>query len=135
MPTVSRAFVKVSIVWLFAALFVGMFMTFGDVAMIPALLPTHLHMFVVGWVTHMIIGVAIWLFPKASKERPRGSDALSWAALAGLSLGLLLRAIAEPARLFWPADAWNTALVISAIMQWLGGLAFVVNTWPRVKGK
>lgn len=135
MPKISRVFVKLSLVWLFAALAVGAFMTFGDRAMLPALLPTHLHMFVVGWVTHMIVGVALWLFPKASKERPRGSDALSWAALGGLSLGLLLRAIAEPARLFWPGEAWNAALVISAFLQWLGGIAFVINIWPRVKGK
>lgn len=134
MPTVSRIFVKVSFFWLVCALSVGLGMTFGGPAMLAVLLPTHLHLFVVGWVTHMIFGVALWLFPKYTKEKPRGSDALSWACLATLNLGLVLRALAEPAPIYWPSFPWQPALVFSAILQWLAGLAFVINVWPRVKG-
>lgn len=135
MPTISRIFVKVSLIWLALALTAGAIMTFGGPQFLPILLPTHVHMFVVGWVTHMIAGVAIWLFPKASKEHPRGNIAFAWVALFGLSAGLVLRTIAEPARIFWPHDAWPWVLVASAVLQWIGGLAFVANIWPRVKGK
>ncbi len=135
MPTISRLFVKISLVWLALALVAGAIMTFGGAQFLPILLPTHVHMFVVGWVTHMIVGVALWLFPKASKANPRGAEWLSWFALGGLSVGLLLRTVAEPARVFWPNDVWLWLLVVSAVLQWLGGMAFVINIWPRVKGK
>jgi len=102
--------------------------------MLALLLPTHLHLFVVGWVTHMIFGVALWLFPKHTKEKPRGSDVLSWTTLATLNLGLVLRALAEPAPLYLPGVGWEPALVVSAVLQWVGGVAFAINIWPRIKG-
>lgn len=126
---------KVSLVWLALALTAGGIMTFAGPQFLPILLPTHVHMFVVGWVTHMIVGVAIWLFPKASKDHPRGNLTFAWVALFGLSMGLVLRSIAEPAQVFWPHDAWLALLVASAILQWVGGVAFVANIWPRVKRK
>lgn len=135
MPTLSRIYIKVSLIWLALALGAGAIMTFGGPQFLPVLLPTHVHMFVVGWVTHMIIGVAIWLFPKYSRESPRGHEWLGWAALIGLSLGLVLRSIAEPARVFWPGSMWGPMLVASALLQWAGGMLFVINIWPRIKGK
>lgn len=135
MPRISRVFIKMSLIWLLAALVAKSAMTLGSEQWAPVLLPTHLHMFVVGWVTHMIIGVALWLFPKHTKESPRGNESLSWLSLVGLSLGLLLRTLAEPGRIFAPNDLWDYALVASAVLQWIGGMAFVINIWPRTKGK
>lgn len=135
MPKISRTFVKASFLWLTLALAAGVGLAFSGPGWLAALLPTYIHAFVVGWVTQMIIGVAIWLFPKYSRERPRGWDVLNWAALALLNLGLLLRVVAEPGPLLWPSKAWAPMLVISAVLQWLGGLAFVANVWPRIKGK
>lgn len=135
MPTISRIFLKVALIWFLAALVTGALMAFGGPRWLAILLPTYLHLFVVGWVTQMIVGVAIWLFPKYSKERPRGWETLSWVTLIALNVGLLLRAIAEPGPMWTTSDWWAPMLVVSAILQWLGGVAFVVNIWPRVKGR
>jgi hypothetical protein len=134
MPKVSRFFVKVSFLWLVLALISGAGMAFGGPRWLAILLPTYIHIFVVGWVTQMIIGVAIWLFPKQSRETPRGRSALNWTAFWGLNLGLVLRVVAEPGPMLAPASAWSGLLVISALLQWVGGMAFVGNIWPRVKG-
>lgn len=135
MPKISRIFVKVSFVWLALALLSGAGMAFGGRAWLAVLLPTYVHLFVVGWVTQMIIGVALWLFPKYTKERPRGRPSLNWVALSCLNLGLVLRAVAEPGPAITPSETWSVLLVISAVLQWVGGMAFVVNIWPRVKGR
>ncbi|MEZ4618275.1 MAG: hypothetical protein R2867_22555 [Caldilineaceae bacterium] len=87
----------------------------------------------VGWVTQIIIGVAFWMFPKFTKEKPRGSQMLAWSTYVLLNGGLLLRAVAEPANAIQAWMGWGRLLALSALLQWLGGLAFVANTWPRIK--
>jgi hypothetical protein len=83
----------------------------------------------------MIFGVAYWMFPKHSVDTPRGSDALAVTTFALLNSGLLLRVLAEPAHAML-LGAWPDALLaVSAAAQWLAGVGFVVNTWPRVKGQ
>ena len=140
MPTVSRFFLKFGLVYFVAALLCGVAMAWVGGGWGAALLPTYLHLFVVGWITQMIIGVALWLFPKWTREKPRGREWLSWVALVGINVGLLIRVVAEPGRIFAdPAGGWRAAfgwmLVVSAVLQWAGGMAFLVNIWGRIKGK
>jgi hypothetical protein len=52
---------------------------------------------------------------------------------AGLNLGLLLRVVGEPAQL--AGAGGGELLLLSAGLQLLGGWAFVLNIWPRVKAK
>jgi len=93
----------------------------------------YVHLLVVGWITQMIFGVAYWMFPKDSAEAPRGNDRLAIAAYVCLNAGLLLRVIAEPTYALHPGAGFGRALGLSAVLQWLGGMGFVVNTWARVK--
>ena len=102
---------------------------------LAALMPVYFHLFMVGWVTQLIFGVAYWMFPKYSKEKPRGSERIMQAVFIALNVGLLLRAIGEPLHALRPEAIWGWALVLSAILQWLAGLAFAANSWVRVKGK
>lgn len=99
------------------------------------LTPVIIHLLVVGWVTGMIFGVAYWMFPKYSVDEPRGQDALAIASFVLLNGGLLLRVVAEPLQMTRPSTVAGSLLVLSALLQWLGAVAFVVNTWPRVKGR
>ncbi len=100
-----------------------------------ALTPVYFHLFLVGWLTQLIIGVAHWMFPKFSREQPRGIEPLLWATYICINVGLLLRVVAEPllAQAAQPGGFWGWILVLSAVLQWFGGLFFVINTWPRVK--
>ncbi|WP_174769489.1 hypothetical protein [Persicimonas caeni] len=138
MPTVSRLFLKFGLIYFVAALASGVAMAWAGSAWGAVLLPTYLHLFVVGWLTQIIIGVALWLFPKWTKEQPRGREWLSWTALVTLNLGLLLRLVAEPGQM-WLDTGWqptmSALLVVSAALQWIGGMAFTVNIWGRVKVK
>ncbi|HEU5041750.1 MAG TPA: hypothetical protein VFT84_13050 [Gemmatimonadales bacterium] len=134
MPTLTRWYIRSGLVCLLSALVVGVLMQWPAGEHWPWLRvvwPTYLHLLVVGWLTQLIFGVAYWLFPRYSASSPRGSERLGWASLALLDLGLLLRIVGEP----WAALGGEAAPLLAgaAVLQLLGGWAFVGNTWPRVR--
>ena len=135
MPVLTRWFVKAALLYLVAALALAVLMQWpGAAARVPwlgVLWPTYLHLLVVGWLTQLIFGVALWLFPRHPSARPRGSDNLGRASFILLNAGLLLRAVAEP-RAALGHDA-GALLLVSALAQLLAGWAFVANVWPRVR--
>lgn len=136
MPTVTRWFVKTSFVCLGLALIAGLLLALQSVLGLTALggvFPVYIHLLVFGWLTQLIFGVVYWMFPKFSIEKPRGSALLGWSTYVLLNLGLLLRAVAEPIQAIQPHPAAGWTLVISAALQFSAGLAFVFNTWSRVK--
>ena len=136
MPTPSRWLIRAALVWLVGGLGLGVVMQLPAAAQSPPLRviwPAYLHSLTVGWLTQLIIGVALWLFPRHSAARPRGSEALGWTTFVCLNLGLLLRVLGEPRRALG-ADA-GPVLVLSALTQLVAVTAFVVNIWPRVKAR
>ncbi|HET7380917.1 MAG TPA: hypothetical protein VFJ24_12805 [Gaiellales bacterium] len=134
MPTISRWFIKTSLIAFVAALLVGVAQAASQPPpALGAVGPVYVHLLVVGWITQMIFGVAYWMFPKSSKDAPRGSDRLAIASYVCLNAGLLLRVLAEPVHTRHPTAVVAWTLVLSALLQWVGGMAFVVNTWARVK--
>ena len=107
----------------------------ASVPWIGALTPIYFHLFMVGWVTQLIMGVAYWMFPKYSHAQPRGHDTLAWAAYILLNAGLLLRVGAEPALTVSTLHAWGTLVALAAVLQWLGGMAFVHQYLAAGQGK
>ncbi len=103
----------------------------AEYPVVAVVYPTWLHLLVVGWITQVIFGVAYWMFPRYSAERPRGSERLGWVTLASLNIGLLLRAAGEPLHAL--GQSTGGVLAASALLQLLAGWGFVVNTWPRIK--
>lgn len=137
MPRIVRWFLRTALVMFVLALIVGVVQSLGtEFSFIPpGLTPVYFHLLMVGWVTQFILGVALWMLPKYTQEKPRGLEALSWATYILLNTGLLLRAFGEPLNSLQPGKSWGWLLVISALLQWLAGVIFVANSWQRVKGK
>lgn len=137
MPTVVRWYLKTALVMFILSLLVGVFQGLNAITPIvpPGLTPVYFHLLMVGWITQFIFGIAIWMLPKFSMEKPRRSDELSWVIYFLLNTGLLVRALSEPLNALHPGTGWGWALVTSAFLQWLAGVFFVVNSWNRVKGK
>ena len=132
MPLLTRTFIKTAMIDFTVALILGILLALG---VTNGLFPVYIHLLVFGWLTQLIFGVVFWMFPKFSAEKPRGSEPLGWWTYALLNIGLLLRAIAEPIQSTQPNPLSGWMLVISAILQFLAGLLFVVNSWGRVKEK
>jgi hypothetical protein len=128
MPPLTRWYIKLAMVYLIAGLLIG--------ALPPVLAfagPAYVHLLVVGWITQMIFGVAYWMFPKYTPDRPRGGNVVAIATFALLNIGLVLRVIAEPVRAWRPGLLPGWLLVVAGIAQALAGIGFAVSTWPRVK--
>ncbi len=137
MPALTRWYIKTSLVYFILALLAGILLAVQSVwkALLPnlSLFPVYFHLLAEGWLTFLILGVAFWMFPKYSKEKPRGSELLGWASYILINTGLLLRILSEPESAYNTSAGW--LLVVSAVLQWTGGMAFVINTWSRVKEK
>jgi cbb3-type cytochrome oxidase subunit 1 len=138
MPTLTRWMIKTALVYLLLGLLVGVLQGVGAALqngppVLRQLEPVRIHLFVVGWLTLLIFGVVFWMFPKYNREKLRGHEWLGWAAYWLLNAGLVLRVIGESVA--QPGTAFGSLLVASAALQWLAGLAFLYNTWPRIKEK
>ena len=132
MPDLTRWFIRTALVYLLVSLIAGVLqLTPGRWGAV--LWPTYVHLLALGWLTQLIFGVAYWLFPRLSVGGSQGGDRLGWASYWLLNAGLLLRVIGEPARTLGLRMDW--LLLIAACLQLAAGWAFVVNTWPRVKGR
>jgi hypothetical protein len=134
----ARVFIRTALIYLAAAGILGGALLAGDglgwANALAPVRPLFYHLLTVGWATQLIGGVALWMFPPLSRERPRGDERLGWAAYAGLNAGLLLR-VAEPF-LAWRPGPWVTpALVASASLQFVAVCCLIAALWPRVKGR
>ena len=139
MPKLTRWFIKTALLYFVSGLFIGVLMKAQPLFDLPPFLitfrPEYFHILMVGWITQMIMGVAFWFFPRHSKESPRGLETIGWFTFSFLNAGLLLRVVSESLATFYPNSIWGRILVISALMQWFAGVAFVQLIWPRVKEK
>jgi cbb3-type cytochrome oxidase subunit 1 len=139
MPTPTRWFIKTALVCFVAALLLGVALTTPAVFSVPPAIavwgPVYVHLFMLGWVSQLIFGIVYWMFPRYTRESPRGSEKLAVATFVLLNSGLVLRAIGEPLSSLQPGTPWGWMVALSAVLQWLAGMAFVLNTWERVKEK
>lgn len=135
MPLLVRWYIKAAMAYLVLGLCVGVVLALPGAPQTSNLFPTYLHILTFGWLTQLIFGVAFWMFPKYSREQPRGREWLGWATFIFLNLGLILRAIFESLYRSAPSPLAGGGLIASALLQWLAGVAFVINTWNRVKEK
>ena len=150
MPLTSRVSVKASIVYLVLGALLGAIMLIDRWlplgSGVYALLPSHVQLLVIGWLTQLIIGVAWWLFPPLAiglrqgeslpvrrGQAQRGSEPLFWAALACLNVGILLRALFEPLHTWTQMGLFGALAGISGLFLLAAAVLFVVNLWGRVR--
>ena len=137
MTPLVRRFIKTAIGFLLLGLLLGVYMLirrelFGSWPP-PYLISAHTHAVFVGFVTFMILGVALWIFPKPLAEdrhyRPRVVEAVYWLLL----IGTLLRFVAELARAYSDA-AWLAApVLLGGLMQAAALMAYVWTMWYRIR--
>jgi len=137
MPTFTRWCIKTAFLYFTVAVLIFAALLWSQVLMLPpyvaALRPVAYHLLMVGWASQLIFGVVFWMFPRLSKERPRGSERAAWYVYGALNTGLLLRLLAEPLQMLSPAPIWGWLLVASGLLQVSAGWVFVWNSWSRVK--
>lgn len=138
MPRITRLFIKTGLVYFLLALITGVVYLGQPLGLsnttTAAFFAPYIHLFMFGWITQLIIGVASWLFPAATRQKHSSRPYLLYTAYIGINLGLASRAVFEP----WIALGPETGVIkwvltASALLQWVGGTAFVIDIWSRVK--
>lgn len=114
----------------------GLFPTPGFAS---ALRPSALHAVTVGWLTQLVMGVALWLFPRPRGTPPRREagpgPGAAWTIHLLLNVGLLARVAVEPFAALGAPGPWRACLVGSGVLQWVAVVLFAGLAWPRVRGR
>jgi len=134
MPLITRIFIKTGMIYFVIALLLGIAQQ-TNAFMFPNITPLFWHALMLGWITQIIMGVSVWMFPGREKEESFQLQKWSWLAYGFLNVGLILRLLAEPFVNTSELLIWKYLLVISAITQFMGILCYVIELWPRVISK
>lgn len=137
MHSLVRRYIKTGIAFLIAGIAIGLGLIIGRevFGMWPAqyYVSAHTHAILVGFVMMMILGVALWLFPRPEKGDtrydPRRAEWSYWA----VTLGTGGRVLGEMARATYD-DAWlRWGVVIASLAQVAGLTLFFYTMWSRVR--
>lgn len=132
-----RRFIKTGILFLGAGLAIGLYMLvqrelFG-VWPHPHLRSAHAHAVMAGFVMFLILGVALWLFPRAAKGDTRYTPGRVEAAYWLLAVATAVRILGEAARA-WEDGVWLRWLVVLGGVGQVGGfLLYFWTMWTRIR--
>lgn len=137
MFTMVRRFIKTGLAFLATGLLLGAWLLtqreLQGAFPHPYLVSAHVHAVGVGFLMFLILGVALWLFPKPAKGDTRyrpARIAFSYWVLLGATGS---RFVAEMARAFVDAP-WLRLLVLAAGLGQIVGLAVYFYTmWSRIR--
>lgn len=139
MPTLSRWFIKAGILYFLLSMVLAILLKFPVqpklAVWISPFNAVYYHFLGLGWITQIIFGVSHWMFPRYTKEFPRGQTILGWLVFITLNAGLLLRAITEPFMQQSNAILLKVALTAAAVLQVSAAVFYALHIWPRVKEK
>ncbi len=137
MHSLVRRFIKTGIAFLIAGFAIGLALVvarelFGKFPS-PYLVSAHTHVILVGFVMMMILGVALWLFPRPEKGDtrydPRRAEWSYWC----VTVGTAMRVVGEVARAGMDAAWLRWSVVIASVAQVAGLLLFFFTMWSRVR--
>lgn len=137
MYTLVRRFIKTGIGFLAVGLTLGVYMLarrelFG-VWPHPYLVSAHAHAVLVGFVMFLILGVGLWLFPRAEKGderyRPERVEAAYWVLMPS-TLG---RFVAEASRAWVEAPWLGWVVVLGGVGQAVGLGIYFWTMWTRIR--
>ncbi len=136
MFTLARYYVKAAVLFLLLGLLLGGYMSYvlniKDSAVPASMITAHTHLILVGFVMMLIMGVALWLFPRP-REKVFYSPMLSEVVFYLMFTSILGRAIGEVLSGFFAAG-WIAWLTLAASYgEILGMVLFFANIWQRIK--
>ena len=139
MPPLVRRFLKTAVAFLVLGLVLGVVMLARRELLglwpTPWWVSAHAHAILVGFVMMMILGVALWMFPRPAREDQRFDPRYAEAAYWLLALGTAARVGGELVR---PATAGlllRWVIVLGGTAQALGLMAFFYTMWSRIRGR
>ena len=138
MYSLVRRYIKTAIGFLIVGLSIGGWMIvqreLGRGSSSAFVASAHTHAIFVGFVMMMILGVALWLFPRPEKSDRRYSPALAEAAYWLVTVGTASRVVGELCRSRFDALPLRWTVVIGGFAQITGIAVFFYTMWSRIRG-
>lgn len=137
MNELSRRFVRTSLLFLVLGLLLGAFMLirrelYGEWPA-PYLVSAHTHVVFVGFVLFMILGVALWLFPKPlpgdRRYRPARIMTVYWLLL----FGTLARFGGELGQALTTGPVLTGLTLVGGLAQVTALLLYIWTMWHRIR--
>lgn len=137
MYTLVRRFIKTGIAFLGVGVAIGVHILVRRELLglwpHPHLVSAHVHAVQLGFVMFLILGVALWLFPRAAKEDTRYRPGRVEAAYWILTVATGARVFAEAARSVSPAAWLPWVIVAGGVGQALGLGCYFWTMWTRIR--
>lgn len=132
-----RYFIKTSLVFLAVGLLTGIYMSYVKYikaeGVHPELSTAHTHIILIGSVMMMIMGVALWFFPKAAKEDKKYNPSLILFVYWLITVSTAMRFICQAAVAFVFID-WLTYLItVFSVLQVIAMILFFYSMWGRIR--
>lgn len=132
----ARRYIKTGFVFFIAGLLLGLYIivnkyVFGSWPP-PLLITAHVHVLLFGFIISLIMGVAIWMFPRPRDEQ-HYSPGLAEVTYWFLTLGTAIRFISEVVSSYMTIKVLIWLIVLGSISQVISGFLFIYNMWSRVR--
>jgi heme/copper-type cytochrome/quinol oxidase subunit 1 len=139
MPPLVRRYLKTAIGFLIFGVGLGLYMLarreLAGIWSTPWWISAHTHAILVGFVMMMILGVALWMFPRPARDDshfdPRFAELAYWC----LTLGTAARVLAELLRPESVAPWLRWTVVLGGAAQAAGLMLFFWTMWTRIRGR
>lgn len=139
MSPLVRRFLKTAILFLLFGLGLGVYMLvrreLDGAWSSPWWISAHTHALLVGFVMMMILGVALWMFPRPASGDQRFDPRFAEAAYWLLTVGTAARVGGELMRPTHGAAGIRWMIIVGGAAQALGIAFFFWTMWSRIRGR
>lgn len=137
MFTTVRYFIKTSIVFLITGILTGLYMSLNkhlfSAGVLPELISAHTHIILVGSVMMMIMGVALWFFPRAEKNDKKYNPSLILFTYWLMTISTALRFVFQIISAFTFLNFVEVCISIFSSLQVVAIIVFFYAIWGRIR--
>ena len=137
MFTTVRYFIKTSVAFLFAGILTGLYMSFikyiFQSGYTQELISAHTHIILVGSVMMMIMGVALWFFPRPEKADKKYNPDLILFIYWLMTISTGLRFVFQVIGSFYFIPWVNILIPIFSSLQVVALILFFYSIWDRIR--
>lgn len=132
-----RYFIKTSVIFLIIGILTGLYMSVSKyvfkIGYSQELISAHTHLILVGSVMMMIMGVALWFFPRAEKNDKKYNPNLILITYWVMTIGTSLRFIFQVVANFLVSNLIQYLIAISSALQVVAMILFFYSMWGRIR--
>ena len=132
-----RYFIKTAIGFLILGLLTGLAMMASkylfDSGYPYNIISAHTHVILIGFVMMMIMGVAIWFFPRAEKDDKKYNPDLILIVYWVMTTSTLARFICELVNGYLNSPVFGIIIFIASLGQVLAFILFFYSIWGRIR--